>query len=168
MLALASQALAQQHPNLTPANTDSPGPSRQAVAPASTPQSQAAQAPKPADARLTRWLDLQTITIYARSRFIRNSGGVTTIRQLQHKEAIRGRLKFDRPGNYSLNFGVFSGKTFTSSWDATGWGTGDAQRYAALKQLYVAARPVRGVELQYGGLYIIRGESTEITTYDAN
>jgi hypothetical protein len=167
-LALASPARAQQPADLpsTPRAASGASPDRQQVMVARNPQTQAVQTSKPADLRLTRWLDLQTVTLYARFRFVQNSAGVTTVRQLQHKEAIRGRLKLDRPGKYSLNFGVFSGKTFTSSWDATGWGTGDAQGYLALKQLYVAARPLAGLEVQYGGLYIIRGESTEISTYD--
>jgi hypothetical protein len=35
-----------------------------------------------------------------------------------------------------------------------------------VRQLYVDAEPVKGVELQYGGLGINRGVATEMTTYD--
>jgi hypothetical protein len=45
-------------------------------------------------------------------------------------------------------------------------GTGDPARDLHLKQLFFAAAPVTGLEFQYGGIYVVRGESTEITTYD--
>jgi hypothetical protein len=45
-------------------------------------------------------------------------------------------------------------------------GTGGPARDLHVKQLYFAAAPVSGLELQYGGLYLSRGEGTEITTYD--
>ena len=35
-----------------------------------------------------------------------------------------------------------------------------------LKHLYLAAAPIKGLELSYGSLGFVRGESTEITTYD--
>jgi hypothetical protein len=127
---------------------------------------QAARAPEPERRGLTRWLDLQAVTLSTRFRFIQTSAGVTAVRQQQHKESLRARLTFDKAGAYSLNAGVFSGKSFISSWDATGLGTGDPQGYVAVKQLFLAARPIRGLELQYGGLYLVRGESSEITTYD--
>jgi hypothetical protein len=79
---------------------------------------------------------------------------------------LRARVKFDSAGRYALNFGVFTGVRFTSGWDNTGWGIADAQRNLAFKALYVAAQPWKGVEAQVGGLYIVKGESTELTTYD--
>src|SRR5262249_46088346 len=65
-----------------------------------------------------------------------------------------------------LNFGLFTGVRFTSGWDNTAWGIGDSQRNLAFKALYADAQPFRGVDVQVGGLYIARGESTELTTYD--
>jgi hypothetical protein len=124
--------------------------------------------PTAPEGKLARWLELQTVTLSARYRYSDTSAGVTTANLLSHKEAVEGRFKFDRQGNYSLNAGLFTGRQFNSSWDNEGWGTGKGQTNLALKQLYFAAKPVKGLELQYGGLYIIRGESTDITTYDSD
>lgn len=113
-----------------------------------------------------RWFDLQYATLSARYRYVESGALVTTTNQMQHKESFRGRLKFDRQGRFSLNAGVFSGRQFIGSWNNTGWGTGTGQSNLALKQLFVAAAPAKGLTLEYGGLYILRGESTEITSYD--
>lgn len=126
----------------------------------------AATTPAEAECKLCRWFDLQTATISMRYRFVENSAGTTTNNQLQHNEAFKGRFKFDAKGNYSINVGVFSGNNFTGSWNNTGVGTGDGFTNLYLKQLYFSAKPVKGLELQYGGLYVARGEGTEITTYD--
>jgi hypothetical protein len=75
-------------------------------------------------------------------------------------------LKLDSAARYSLNVGVFTGARFTSGWDNTAWGLASAQKNLAVKNLYVSAAPVKGIEGQYGSLYIVKGESTEITTYD--
>jgi WD40 repeat protein len=128
-----------------------------------TPASQTASAPS---GKLSRWLDLQTAILGTRYRFIENSSGVTVTNQLQSFVQFRGRFKFDRQGNYSINAGVFTGNGFVVGFNDTGIGTGTGMANLYLKQLYFAARPIRGVEAQYGGLYFNRGESTEITTYD--
>jgi hypothetical protein len=113
-----------------------------------------------------RWVELQATTVGLRFRHVANSAGVTTTRQLQHQEAFKGRFKFDAAGRYSLHAGVFTGDSFTGSWNNTGAGTGEAAGRLRLKQLYFSAQPFRGIEAQYGGLYVARGESSEITTYD--
>lgn len=131
-------------------------------------QSQAAPPPpqqKPAPL-LGRWIDLQNATLNTRYRFVETSSGTITTNQIQHRESLRGRLKFDAPGKYALNVGVFSGSRFTSSWNNTGIGLGDWQTPLGVRALYVAAQPIAGLEAQYGSLFIIKGESTEITTYD--
>lgn len=115
---------------------------------------------------LRRWFELQNTTLNLRYRFIDNTAGTTTTNSVQHRETIRGRVKFDQSAKYTWNFGVFTGTRFTSGWDNTGWGIGDPQKNFAFKASYLAAVPFTGVEAQYGGLYIIRGESTELTTYD--
>jgi hypothetical protein len=61
---------------------------------------------------------------------------------------------------------VFSGSQFVVGWNDAGLGTGRFTSNVYLKQLYLSAKPVTGVEVQYGGLYFNRGESTEITSYD--
>ena len=116
--------------------------------------------------RVGRWIDVQNATLNIRYRFVEDSAGVITTNQIQHRESLRARLKLDAPGRYALNFGAFSGSRFTSSWNNTGIGLGDWQTPLAVRALYFAAQPITGLELQYGSMYIIKGESTEITTYD--
>jgi hypothetical protein len=123
-------------------------------------------ASRPLKAVIARWLDLQTATLNLRYRYVDTSAGVVTTNQLQHREALRGRVKFDAGGQYALNFGLFTGVRFSSGWDNTGWGINDAQKNIAFKALFASAQPWKGVEGQLGGLYIIKGESTELTTYD--
>jgi hypothetical protein len=138
------------------------------VGPAAAAPKQAEQ-PKPSPAletAIARWLDLQLATLNLRYRYVDNSAGVVTTNQLQHREALRGRVKADARGRYALNFGLFTGVRFTSGWDNTGWGINDAQKNIAFKALYASAQPWRGVEGQVGGLYLVKGESTELTTYD--
>src|ERR1700752_834276 len=115
---------------------------------------------------IARWIDLQTATLGVRYRFVANSQGTTVTNQLQDHLQLRGRFKFDENGNYSINAGVFTGNRFMLGFDDTGIGTGDLVTNLYLKQLYFSAKPITGVELQFGGLYFNRGESTEITTYD--
>jgi len=116
--------------------------------------------------KLERWLEVQTASLTLRYRFVEDARGVTTANQMQDQDVFKARLKFDAGGRFSLNAGVASGTQFVASWNNTGVGTGRAVTNLYLKQLYFAAQPVRGVELQYGGLGILRGESTEITGYD--
>lgn len=121
---------------------------------------------KTSQAKLSRWVEVQMATIFVRYHFVENSAGLTTANQVQHKESFKARFKFDREGKYSLNAGVFSGRNFIATWNNTGWGTGTGQSNLALKQLFFTAAPVNGIEVQAGGLYVVRGESTEITSYD--
>ena len=115
---------------------------------------------------IARWFELQNATLNLRYRFIDTTAGRTTTNQLQHRETIRGRVKFDTSAEYTWNFGVFTGTRFSSGWDNTGWGIADAQKNFAFKASYFSAIPVPGVEAQYGGFYILKGESSELTTYD--
>lgn len=129
-------------------------------------QAQTPPAPQKPPAVLARWIDLQNATLNLRYRFIDTSAGVVTTNQLQHRETLRARLKFDTRARYALNVGAFTGQRFTSGWNNTGVGLGDWQGPLSVRALYFAAQPVAGVEGQYGSMYIVRGESTELTTYD--
>jgi hypothetical protein len=149
----------------TAAFAQAASPAQQAPAPP-PPPAQAPTKPKSARARIARWIEIQNATLNLRYRFIDTSAGVVTTNQLQHRESLRARVKFDRPGRYSLNAGIFTGTRFTSGWDNTGWGINDAQKNLAFKAFYFSAQPVTGLEAQYGGIYIVKGESTELTTYD--
>ena len=117
-------------------------------------------------APLARWVEVQNATLNVRYRVADNSAGVVTTNQIQHREGLRARFKFDPPGRYALNIGAFSGSLFPSSWNNTGIGMGDWQDTLAFRALYASAEPVVGIEGQYGSLYVLKGESTEITTYD--
>lgn len=126
----------------------------------------AAKTESPVQLKLRRWLEVQTATITVRYRAIENSVGLTTSNSVQHQDAFKARFKFDAPGNYSLNAVAATGNGFGTSWADTGIGTGHPTSNLYLKQLYFSAQPVKGVELQYGGLPVLRGEATEITSYD--
>jgi hypothetical protein len=116
--------------------------------------------------KLTRWFELQTATIGTRYREAESSAHTITFNQIQYNEAFQGRFKFDAAGKYSVSAGAFTGNQFVASWDDTGIGTGKPLTNLYLKQLYFSMKPTVGIEAQYGGLHILRGESTEITSYD--
>jgi hypothetical protein len=72
----------------------------------------------------------------------------------------------DGAARYSVNFNVQGGSQFVSGWNNTGGGVGEFAGDISLKQLSFAAEPTRTVQLEIGGLYIVRGENTEILSYD--
>ena len=113
-----------------------------------------------------RWIETQAFTLAGRYNFIRNAAEETRQNRMQTQVQVRGRVKFDEAGRYSLHAGVFTGAAFDGGWNATGIGTGDGTAKMYLKQLFVAAEPWQGVELRYGSMAPARGQSTEITTYD--
>ena len=136
------------------------------TAPLLPPAPVSAETPAPP---LRRWLELQSVTLLTRYRFLENSADVVTGNQWQYKDVLRARFNFDAGHRYTLNVGVFSGANFISTWNNTGVGTGNPPRFVwthYLKQLYASAEPVQGFELQYGGIYVVRGEATEWTSYD--
>ena len=115
---------------------------------------------------LRRWFEIDFAQLGMRYRVIENSADVVTNHHLQHREQFRARLKFDRRARYALHAGLFTGTSFTSSWNNTGVGTGDPTTNLRLKQIFAAATPVTGFQAQVGSLYVVRGESTEITSFD--
>ncbi len=124
-----------------------------------------AESQKPA-APLARWIEVQNAQLSVRYRVADNSAGTVTTNQMQHREGLRARFKIDAPGRYAVNLGVSSGGRFTSGWNNTGVGIGDWQDPLAARLLFFAAQSIRGIEGQYGSMVIIKGESTELTTYD--
>src|SRR5690349_16856428 len=122
------------------------------------------QAPEPP---IRRWFEFQQFVVSTRYRFIENSADVVTSDHMQYREQIRARVNLDAKKRYTINTGLFSGSAFTSSWDNLGPGTGEFDgRDHYMKQLYVDAAPVAGLDFQGGGLYVNRGENTEFTSYD--
>jgi hypothetical protein len=125
----------------------------------------ATQAPAPPPA-FSRWVDIDTASLQARYRYLETSQHVVTTRQVQDHVSLKARLKLDAKGRYSVTGMAGTGPTLTAAWNDTGIGTGDLVHAFAVKQLFLAAAPVVGLELSYGGLVPVRGESTEITSYD--
>jgi hypothetical protein len=126
-----------------------------------------AQTASPPQPPLRRWFEFQQFALSTRYRFIETSADKVTSNDLQYREQVRGRVNFDAKKRYTLNFATSSGNAFISSWDYTGWGINDGDYHNHfVKQLYASAIPVAGLEIQYGGTGIVRGENTEITTYD--
>ena len=119
----------------------------------------------PTTGKLRRWLDLQAASIGTRYVFSKNGLGVTTANRQQYQIAVAGRFKFDGEGRVSINAGLYTGAIFIAGSNNTGLGDGRAQSNLYLKHLYLSARPLEGVELQYGGLNIWHDESTDITGY---
>lgn len=64
-----------------------------------------------------------------------------------------GRLKFDAEGKFSLKAAVATGG-FAGDWQNMGLGEAPADARPYLKQVYLSAKPVDGLELQFGGIGI--------------
>jgi hypothetical protein len=126
-----------------------------------------AQPSAAAEPPLRRWFELQSLSVYTRYRFIESNTDVVSANDVQYKEVVRARFNIDARRRYTVNAGFSSGSTFVGSWDNTGLGIGRGDYHSHyLRQLFAAAAPVPGLQLQAGGLYITRGENTEATTYD--
>lgn len=101
-----------------------------------------------------------------RYRYIESSAGITTTNQLQHKQTLRGALKLDAAGRYTVQSSLGTGSSFTGSWDLTGVGTGKPTWDFGVRRLFLQAVPTNGLELAAGSFDAIRGENTEITAFD--
>lgn len=115
-----------------------------------------------ADRRLT----LEVASLAVRYHLIETGDDAVSTESAQHLQALKARFRLDGRGRLSVHAGVFPGSRFTSGWNNTGWGTGEPGVGLYLKQLYVKARPARGVEVQTGSIAVAYGESTEVTSYD--
>jgi len=136
--------------------------------PAAAQQSPAA-APAAQDApAIRRWLDVQSVHVGSRFRWFKNSQERLVSSNLQWQTQLRGRFLFDRSGRYAVGAFASTGASFPSSWNNTGGGFGDYQGFLNVKQLFVAAEPVRGLQFEVGGLHFNRGEMAEHLTYDSD
>jgi hypothetical protein len=115
---------------------------------------------------IRRWFDLQNVHLTSRFRWVKSNDGRLTSSTHQWQPNFRGRFLIDPDARYSINLNANSGSQFVSGWNNSGGGIGDFAGDFNLKQLFLAAEPVRGLEFQVGGLHMVRGESSEITTYD--
>ncbi|HUR96976.1 MAG TPA: hypothetical protein VMZ26_02795 [Pyrinomonadaceae bacterium] len=127
-----------------------------------------AQSPSPTPIvhkKIHRWIDIETLSAATRYRYVETDGGQTASIQ-QYQLVARVRFKFDSKGKYSVVAGMAPGNSITSGWNLTGWGTGDAQGDFNVKQLFLEAKPIKPLEIQFGGIAPNNGENTEITGYD--
>lgn len=134
-----------------------------------TPVPAAAQtpaAPTAAAPAIRRWLDVQAIQAGLRYRWNENSAEVVTADGVQWHGLTRGRLLFDPAGKYSVNMMASAGTSYVASWNDTGVGKGDFVGTFRMRHLFLSAAPVRGLELQVGGLGPNRGEVSENISYD--
>jgi hypothetical protein len=118
------------------------------------------------ESKFGRWFDFSKIMLASRYIHAENSSGATTVTQIQHRQDLTGRFKFDAQGSYALHFWVNSGRRFTAGWDETAAGPRRANANLYLKHLFLSLRPVKGVEVQYGSFDFLRGQNTEITSYN--
>ena len=122
--------------------------------------------PDPPVPSIRRWLDVQQVSAGSRFRWYKNSREELRSSNLQWQTQLRGRFLFDKAGRYSVNTFASTGATFPSSWNNTGGGMGTYQGPFNVKQLFLAAEPVKGLQLEVGGLHFNRGEMAEHLTYD--
>jgi len=122
--------------------------------------------PNPERGKFSRWLNLQNVSLSTRYNFVKNSAAAVTSNQGQYQAALKGAFQFDRAGKFTVQGGLFSGNRFSGGWNSTGWGNATLRTNVYLKQLYISAKPIQGLDLQYGGLYFNQGVTTEITGYD--
>jgi hypothetical protein len=139
------------------------------------------------ECRLCRWIDLQTATVSFRWRWVKSNQRVTAamirtqpfleqgkfikVKQGQQQQIYEFDFKFDKAGRYKLHTRLSSGQWFTRSFAEIGAGdnfNGEKGWSVLPRQFYFSAEPIKGVEFQYGGLAINRGENSENTTYDAD
>lgn len=116
--------------------------------------------------KISRWFEFEQLSAATRYHFIENDNKTIAANNHQYLFTAKMRFKFDSKGRYSVAANLSTGRTFLTSWNSSGWGSGNFQKPFNARQLYFDAKPTNGVEIQLGGLYINRGENTEAVTYD--
>lgn len=125
-----------------------------------------AQTAEPSRPAIRRWLDVQNVHLWSRFRWTESNTGRITSSTVQWQPNVRARVLLDPAARYAIHVGALGGTQFVSGWNNSGAGLGTFSGAFTVRQLFVAAEPLRGLELQVGGLYLARGENTEITSYD--
>jgi len=132
----------------------------------------AASKPAVAPIKESRWFELKKAEISFRVRYI---DGVPASQRhstnLQHRELFEGRVKFDKDAKYTLNLRASTGYYFTRSFAETGVGlpwNQDEGWNIYLRHLYFAAKPVKGLEIQYGSMPFATGAMEENLTWDTD
>ena len=144
-----------------------------APSPSPTPEASLKNPAKPAAKKsfavkhgVSRWFDLDALSLATRYNFIENADRTKAANNDQYQFIAKGRFKFDSQGHYSVYAGMQTGQSFTSGWDNSEWGTGRRQTGIPVKQLYFEAKPTDRVGMQFGGLAINNGVNSETTGYD--
>jgi len=133
----------------------------QAPSQPSAPPKAAAKAPA-----VRRWVDVQSLLAAMRYRFTENSAGRETVSDLQYQSQLRGRFLFDKAGRYHIGTFVTTGSAFRSGWNYTGAGLNKENHPLKVRQLWLGAAPVKGLEFQAGGIAPNRGELADVIASD--
>jgi hypothetical protein len=116
-----------------------------------------------------RWVELNQFSVGTRLVVFDDGPGGPTSWALQHQEIIEGAFRFDTLGKFSLRAAVADGDSIAAGWSNTGAGSSSGSSYRVnLKKIYLSAKPISGVEIQYGGLGIERGASSAIASYSGD
>ena len=107
--------------------------------------------------------ELRTAKLETRYRCVDTIAGDTKTHH-EYRTSLEVRLALDQAGRFNLNAGMFFGGNFTAGWNSTGIGPGGLDGKNDVKETYLSAEFLPGVQLEYGGLPILGGQSTEITT----
>lgn len=112
-----------------------------------------------------RWVSISTASANARFVSIKSTAGGATLSQLQHQQLFSGRVHLERRGRFDIGAAIAPGGYFAAAWNHLPPGSGATSGQLFVKQLYLAARPVDWLEIQYGGLGVNRGIGTDVLGY---
>jgi hypothetical protein len=173
-----------------------PTPDSSSSTPAVTPAASPAPAIPSWETTFDRWFDLNALSYGARYRSVLDVDGARSFDQGQERFIADGKFKFDPDGRYGIGWHLSSGRYFNWAYagfigggqvgfiNATEQNMSPEQLYimnvapfqpgffnsdgAAVyfRQAFLTAQPIKGIEVQFGGLGIDRGVNTEATSYD--
>ena len=122
------------------------------VAPSGAATNQPPQAtPPPAAPKKHRWIDWQVGSLDLPLSLYRDIRWVHDIGLASAQADVQGRPEVRPEGRYSLQALAGTGNSFVGSWDNLGPGIGEPVWTFNLRQLYVQAVPVMGIEGLWGG-----------------
>lgn len=160
-IALCAIAIACLLPDATPAQAAA------STTPLTAASSNKDDGGRPATkAKIARWLEIEQLSLLTRYHYIENDNKAKAANNNQYQFVGKFRFKFDKKGKYSIDTNIATGSAFISYWNATGWGTGTLQKNLNVRQLYFDAKPNKAIEVQFGGIYINYGDTTEAIEYD--
>ena len=112
-----------------------------------------------------RWIDWQAAAIESRYRLVENSAGVTTTNQLQGRQTTKLGVLFD--GSAATRCRCSWAPAAVSPAAGIRWARDRrADVGSAHPPAVFSAAPVAGSTFELGGIGLLRGEATEITSWD--